>query len=192
MTPAILLAQIPEGATPTTIIGAFIFISVTLVALIGWLMRHLFLTTIPGQQAAFTAALTTVTESNEKKHAAVIGEQKAQRESHEKTLEGLMLTFRQEAAAERKQCGEQFAALQASIVGLVAAQGEERKAVIASVNEHTTAQAAVYRHDLLDRMNEAVMGRELAQMRKSQLQERADAAKDATAQLRRNKPEGTS
>lgn len=135
-----LLAQLPDAATPTTIVGAFIGIALSLAALLGWIMRHVFVTTIP-----------SIIASSEAKHAALLSEQKAQRESHERSM----------------------GAMNTAMVGLTAALGEEREAIVNAVNAHTTEQATRYRHDMIDALNKAVLGKELYLAQKAA--ERGDA-----------------
>lgn len=179
MTLSLLAQAVPDAATPTTIVGAFIFVALSLVALVGWLLRNVFITTIPSllltnsetvKQITGTHETTvkTMTDAATSKHMALLVEQKSQRESHEKNLVDLCKVFREESAAERQQCAQQFAAVNASLISLVAAQGEERTAIVAAVNEHTTNQAAQYRHDLYDRLNEAVLGKELAAAKRAE------------------------
>lgn len=149
---ALLLAQVPEvlPATPTTIIGAFITVSLSLVGLLVWVLRHVFLTTIPsivGEQKAQR-------ESNDANQAA-------QRVSNEKNLAIVIEAFKAEGAAERKQCADQSASTNSAILALAVDAREGRETALATVREHVTKEAAAYRHDLYDKLNEAVMGREL-------------------------------
>jgi PAS domain S-box-containing protein len=53
-----VLAQGTE--TPTTIVAAFITICVSVIGLMGWLVKHLITTTIPEQQKAFAASLAQI------------------------------------------------------------------------------------------------------------------------------------
>lgn len=68
------LAQVPDVPTPTTIMGAFITVAIGLLGLVVWMMRHVFLTTIP-----------SIIASSETKFAGLLADQKEQRESHERT-----------------------------------------------------------------------------------------------------------
>jgi PAS domain S-box-containing protein len=55
---------VAQGAeTPTTIVGAFILICVSVVTLVGWLVKHLLTNTIPAQQQQFATALTGITST---------------------------------------------------------------------------------------------------------------------------------
>lgn len=141
-------ADIP---VPTTIVGAFIAISISLVGLVAWILRHLFQTTIPD-----------INKTGEAKHAAVLEEVKAGRVAHEATIARLCDTFQRESEGRRKECEQEVALINASIAGLTTAVREGNERIVASVNQHTTEQVAVYRHDIYDKINEAVMGRELA------------------------------
>lgn len=133
----VLFAQdVPQ--LPTTLLGTFIFVVVVLVGLVGWIMRHVFLTTIPAMQAAA-------------------------KESQEQ---------------ERKLCTEQFGLLGAHVTALTAAVATGDKEVIASINAHTTEQCTKYRHDVYDKIHEAVLGRDLylATKKSKEAQERGREA----------------
>ncbi len=150
-----LLAQaplpVPDGVAPTTIIGAFIFVTLSLMSVLVWVIRHVFVTTIP-----------SVIATGEAKHNLVVTEQRAQRECYERNLDAMCKTFAAEGAAERKQCADQFMSMTATLVGLTAALAEERQAIVAAVKQHVTEQAMAYRHELYDKLNTAVLGRDLA------------------------------
>lgn len=159
MTLAQLLADTAvEPATPTTIIGAFIFLTLALMGLVGWLIKHVFVTTIPG----------------------IMAEMQAQREANANNLKAVMENSNQSTAAERALCAEQFSLVQTQIAALTTAVRQEGPNLIAEINRHTTEQAAAYRHDLVDKMNEAVLGRELHLAQKA-AKIREDQAKSESA-----------
>ena len=147
------------NATPTTIIGAFIFVCLSLVGLMGWLLRHLFVTTIP--------AIVADQKEQREAHEA---DQKAQRETSEASLTEVCEAFKQESQAERKLCAEQFTLVNASLAALTAVINQDRSAIVAQINQHTTEAMAQYRHDLYDKMNEIALGKEIAALQKAKRQ----------------------
>src|SRR5437667_5765789 len=160
-----LLAQ-AEMATPTTIVGAFIFVALCLVGLVGWILKHLFLTTIPG-----------LIQTAETKHQALVEEVKAQRESHETIIGQLCKTFEVTNAAERKMCADETALLNTSMASLTGAIREREEQIVARVNEHTTDSAGKYRHDIYDQIHAAIMRRSVEgakQEREKRKAERGD------------------
>jgi hypothetical protein len=134
-----MLAQIADAATPTTIVGAFIFVCLALVALLGWVLKHLFATTIPG----------------------IMAEQKEQRECNEKNLTTIISAYQSETKAERDLCAEQFTLVRAGLATLTTACGQHNEIMARTINEHTTEQMAAYRHEMYDKINQAVLGKEL-------------------------------
>ena len=149
-------------ATPTTIVGAFIAVTLALAGLLGWVIRHLFITTIPG----LLGDATTLRAAHEKVVAQLVTDQATQREIHRVMIMDLANVFRSETLAERSLCKEQFAAVNASLAALVAVIGQDRQATIAAINQHTTQAMAEYRHDLADKIQQAVLGRDLHLARK--------------------------
>lgn len=129
----LLFAQ-AEAATPTTIVGAFIAVSVSLAALLGWVLRHVFITTIP----------------------SIVS-------SHDATVAAICKEFRETTTAERAECSERYESLNGSILGLTKELGASRESIIGRVNEHSTAQASLYRHEIRNLINNAVLGKELAE-----------------------------
>lgn len=172
-----MLAQIPDAATPTTIVGAFITIAVSLAFLIGWILRHVFMTTIPQTTKAFTDSILVISNSRDTGQAGLLAEQRAQREAHDKQCQEMYKLFRDETAAERRQCADQFQAMNAASTAMATSISEERRAIIASVNGHTSEAMAAYRHDLRGMIQEAVMGRELAAARAAAVREQVEEAK---------------
>lgn len=132
-----MLFGVESTATPTTIIGAFIAVSMSLVALVGWIMRHVFMTTIP----------SIVEDSKQAREAAKAA-----------------------SDAERKLCAEQFNLINTSLVGLTTAMASNGSNIVNAVTEHTTKAMADYRHDIYDKINEAVLTREVHLARKAQEQ----------------------
>src|SRR4051812_15996434 len=130
-----MLADVDLAATPTTIVGAFIFVALSLVALIGWILKHLFITTIPGIL------------SDQKAQRECYEEQQAQqREAHEKALNAIVSSFRAETSDERRLCAEQFTLVNTTLAGLTSAVNQEGGRIIAAINAHTTEQMGAYRH----------------------------------------------
>jgi hypothetical protein len=127
------------AATPTTIVGAFIFVAVSLVLLIGWILKHLFMTTIPG----------------------VLADAKEQRECHERTVDAIVSSARTEQAAERALCEKRAALTDAAVAALTTATSRASDEMTRAINDHTTEQATKYRHDLYDAINRAVLTRDL-------------------------------
>jgi hypothetical protein len=161
-----LLAQLPEQATPNTIVGAFIAVALALSALVGWVVRHVFVTTIPESTKVtlavaenFKEAIKTIAASSDTNQAGMRADNQALRAQHDANLGRVLAAVQAEGAAERRLCQEQFTSLNAAIIGLTSTIREEREAIVAAVNHHTTEACAAYRHDLYDKLNEAVMGK---------------------------------
>lgn len=125
-----------DGGTPTTIIGAFIFAFIAMIGLFGWLIRHIFGTTMPaltksfddGMQAAkksheeaigrLTSShegvvnkITTSHDTNMGKVVAVAAEEQTKlRDLFDRRQEALVLSCREEAARERDASEKRFQA----------------------------------------------------------------------------------
>lgn len=138
-----------EAATPTTIVGAFIFVALALMSLIGWLMRHIFLTTIP----------------------AIHAEQAAERKAHEESEARQRKEHTDDLEAERALRDKQFGVVNAAIVALTSVVDKGREATVSEMKRHITEAMAQYRHDLYDKLNQAVLGRDLYLLQKQQQQE---------------------
>jgi len=128
-----------EIATPTTITGAFIFISVLLVGVIVWILKHVFMTTIP----------------------SIVAELKSERESNESNINKICENFKIDMAAERKMCAEQNAEVSRILTALIASTAQGQQASMAEINRHTTEQVSAYRHEMRDDIQQAVLGREV-------------------------------
>jgi PAS domain S-box-containing protein len=61
-----------ETATPTTIVGAFIFICLSVVGLMGWLIRHLLTETLPNQQKFFAETVDRLSAETDKRLAGAM------------------------------------------------------------------------------------------------------------------------
>jgi hypothetical protein len=157
-----VLGQLPtEVATPTTIVGAFIAVTMLLAGLLVWMLRYVFMTTIPAIMATAELKHAAILAEQKENRECYEAEQKAARECFEATINRVCEKFGAEGAAERKLCADQFASQNAALVALTAVLHEEREVMVATINAHTTEQATAYRHDLYDKLNQAVLGKEL-------------------------------
>lgn len=147
-----MFAQV-EPVMPTTVTGGFIAISMMLVGLVVWLMRHVFLTTIPGILAEMAAARETYTSEAAKARE----------------------TFTETNADERRLCAEQFALVNAGMSALAQVGVVDRQAIVAEINQHVTESAVAYRHELNNVIQQAVLGKELYLAQKSKEIEAAKA-----------------
>lgn len=135
--------------TPTTILGAFILVSISMSGVIVWLMRHVFSTTIP----------------------ALLANQEQERKSHEATINAVVKGYKEEAAAERKLCEEKFELVNASLVALATSSVADGRTQVAEINRHTSEAMAQYRHDMKDSIQQAVLENDLYLLRKREKQE---------------------
>ena len=159
-----LIAQVEVNATPTTIVGAFIAVSGSLVILVGWLVKHIFMTTIP--------SILKDAEDQRNKHSE---EQKAQRLANEKALTEISTAYRAESNQERILCKEQFSLMHAALTGLTSAINNDREHTLASVKSFIIEATAAYRHDIRDVVNQAVLTRDMYLAQKMAEQNRAKA-----------------
>lgn len=166
-------------ATPTTIAGAFIAVCMVLAGLVGWLMRHVFLVTIPGlvaelasqrdahaklqaeKDAAHAKAQAEKDAAHEKVIAAMLAENKAQREAHAELVAEIGERYKAAADEERKLCTQQFALVNTALAGLTAVVGQERPLIVAELSQKITEAVSAYRHEQSDKLEQAVFGREL-------------------------------
>lgn len=65
---AILAQADAATATPTTIVGAFIAVCVSVIALVSWIVRHLLTVTLPQATTASAAGLKDVAQALERLH----------------------------------------------------------------------------------------------------------------------------
>jgi hypothetical protein len=168
-----ILAQVPEIATPTTIIGAFIAVTLSVTAVLVWVLRHVFLTTIPAIQAQHDKSRELFTVTVKAVQDKALADAEADRKASQATIDKLCTTFQAEARSERDLCQEQFRLINTSLIGLTTTLREQEEAMVERVNHHTTNTGTVYRHEIRNMIQEAIYGKEV--WRRKLEEERASA-----------------
>jgi hypothetical protein len=156
-----ILAQIPEVATPTTIIGAFIAVTLSVTGVLVWVLRHVFLTTVPAIQAQHDKSRELFAQTIKVIQDKALADAESDRKAHQMTVDKLCTTFQGEARAERDLCQEQFRLVNTSLIGLTATMREQEDAVVEKINHHTTNSGIQYRHEIRNMIQEAIYGKEV-------------------------------
>lgn len=157
----LMLAQIPEVATPTTIIGAFIAVTLSVTGVLVWVLRHVFLTTVPAIQAQHDKSRELFSQTIKVIQDKALADAENDRRAHQTTIDKLCTAFQAEAKAERDLCQEQFRLVNTSLVGLTATMREQEDAMIEKINHHTTNAGTQYRHEIRNMIQEAIYGKEV-------------------------------
>ncbi len=126
-------------APPTTVTAALITLSVSLLGVVVWVVRHVFVTTIPG----------------------ILASQQEERKANQAIMEEVCTTFKSEAAEERKSRDQNFTLVNSSLVALASSSAADGKQQVAEINRHVSEEIAKYRHEQRDIIHQAVLQRDL-------------------------------